>query len=72
MKKFLYLIVIMFCVVAISCTNDDKESKNFKRGLFQQRYLDTIEVAKDSFVVNAVYTYSRGIAVEKVSSFTNK
>lgn len=76
MKKFLYLIAIVFCGVVVSCTNNNKtyDSEGLTEGIYSTRkYFDTIEVAKDSFIVNVIYTYNgSGIAVENIHSFTTK
>lgn len=76
MKKFLYLIAIVFCTMVVSCTTTTngelKERFEAKNTDYYSRCLDTIEVAEDSFVVNAVYPCYYGVAVEKIHSFTTK
>ena len=68
------LLVILFSILILSsCTGENRDSVKFNS---TTRTLDTIEVSKDSFVVNAVYTrtWSYGVSVSavKINSYKKK
>lgn len=68
------LLIILFSILILSsCTGENRDSVKFNS---TTRTLDTIEVSKDSFVVNAVYTrtWSYGVAVSavKINSYKKK
>ena len=68
------LLVILFSILILSsCTGENRDSVTFNS---TTRTLDTIEVSKDSFVVNAIYTrtWSYGVAVSavKINSYKKK
>ena len=70
------LLIILFSILILSsCTGENRDSVKLKFNS-TTRTLDTIEVSKDSFVVNAVYTrtWSYGVAVSavKINSYKKK
>ena len=70
------LLVILFSILILSsCAGENRDSVKLKFNS-TTRTLDTIEVSKDSFVVNAVYTrtWSYGVAVSavKINSYKKK
>lgn len=67
------LVMVSLVLFFLSCSGENRDSVKFNS---TTRTLDTIEVSKDSFVVNAVYTrtWSYGVAVSavKINSYKKK
>ena len=67
------LVILFSVLIFLSCSGDNRDSVKFNS---TTRTLDTIEVSKDSFVVNVVYTrtwpYGVAVSAVKINSYKKK
>lgn len=67
------LVLVSLVLIFLSCSGKNRDSVKFNS---TTRTLDTIEVSRNSFMVNAVYTrtWSYGVAVSvvKINSYKKK